>query len=41
MSRSEIMVWIIMPIWVLCLMGGAVIVARGLIELLWFLLGPQ
>ena len=39
--RDEIIAWIILPIWALALMGGAVIVVRGLIEALWFLLGPQ
>lgn len=39
--RNEIIAWVILPLWLLALMGGAVIVARGIIEGLWLLLGPQ
>lgn len=41
MPRNELIAWVILPLWVLCLMGGAVIVVQGMIAALWFLLGPQ
>lgn len=39
MINKEWIIWVIMPLWVLSLMGGAVIIVRGMIEALaWLLL---
>jgi hypothetical protein len=39
--RDAITLWVLLPIWALCLVGGATIIVVGMAQALWFLLGPH